>query len=71
MQTTPITKSTPMKMLERIHPGKTIDVIVREACERHDQPEAIAADLGVSLPTLRNWKRTFKIVDRKREAVTR
>lgn len=52
-------KSTPMLLVERLYPGKTIDVIVREAVDRHGRLEAAAAELGVSLGTMRKWKKRF------------
>lgn len=54
-------KSTPMLLLERLHPGKPIEQIVREAVEKNERPEAAAADLGVSQTTLRKWCERFGI----------
>lgn len=54
-----MTKSTPMKMLERMHKGKPIDQIVREVVAKHDSPEPAAAELGVSLVTFRKWRSAF------------
>jgi hypothetical protein len=53
-------KSTPMLLVERLHPGKSIDVIVREACERHERLESAASELGVSLGTMRKWRKMFR-----------
>lgn len=56
-----------MLLLERIHPGKQIQQIVREAVEANERPEAAAAALGVSQTTLRKWCERFGI-DRKAAA---
>ncbi len=52
-------KSTPMKMLERMHKGKPIEQIVRDVVAKYDSPEPAAAELGVSLVTFRKWRAAF------------
>lgn len=42
-------------LLQRLHPGKTFEEIVRGAIAQHDTPEGAAASLGVSVTTLRGW----------------
>jgi transposase-like protein len=71
MAESPLKKSTPMRMLERLHPGKSVDQIVRDACRKHETPEGAAAELGVSMTTLRKWRERFGVDEQQPAGVAR
>jgi transposase-like protein len=63
MPQTTYRKSSLMRLIERTHPGRSIEEIVADACRRHDTPEGAAGELGVSRTTLANWQELFGQVE--------
>ena len=63
MTGTRIKKTARMRLLERLHPGLTIDQIVKQAVEQNPTTMAAAVALDISLPTLRDWCELFGIGD--------
>jgi len=59
MLPTTFRKTSQMRMLERLHPGRTIDQILEDARRQHPTTEGVAASLGVSDETVREWERRF------------
>jgi hypothetical protein len=59
MLPTSFRKTSQMRLIERLHHGRAIDLILEDARRQHPTTEGVAAALGVSDETVREWERRF------------
>lgn len=70
MPDTPLRKTSAMRLLERLYPGRSIEEIIEDTISREPTPEAAAVALGVSSRTLWRWQQQIKRQSKcEREAV--